>query len=160
MGLVGNITGTVLSFIWPAYFHICLRGDKLSLSERRFDKFVSFPIYSKYSHFRQQHQKGHHGWDQHVRCWRTLQQRGIAPCHPDGQWRTLTRTSSEVNNEYKGGHPNSQHSSPLHPAALSSRPPPSRRHHHGNAIDAHGSSSRRRFPPKPNPAVSHEPMTK
>ncbi|CAK5091586.1 unnamed protein product [Meloidogyne enterolobii] len=40
MGLIGNFTGTVLSFIWPAYFHLQLRGAKLTPAERRFDKMV------------------------------------------------------------------------------------------------------------------------
>uniref|UniRef100_A0AC34RP00 Amino acid transporter transmembrane domain-containing protein n=1 Tax=Panagrolaimus sp. JU765 TaxID=591449 RepID=A0AC34RP00_9BILA len=40
MGLVGNITGTMLSFIWPAYFHLKLKGDKLTEEERKFNKFV------------------------------------------------------------------------------------------------------------------------
>ncbi|KAI1731784.1 transmembrane amino acid transporter protein [Ditylenchus destructor] len=40
MGLIGNITGTVLSFIWPAYFHLRLKGSKLSIQEQRFNKFV------------------------------------------------------------------------------------------------------------------------
>uniref|UniRef100_A0A183C7J2 Aa_trans domain-containing protein n=1 Tax=Globodera pallida TaxID=36090 RepID=A0A183C7J2_GLOPA len=40
MGLIGNITGTVLSFIWPAYFHLKLRGHKCSPEQRRFNKIV------------------------------------------------------------------------------------------------------------------------
>jgi vesicular inhibitory amino acid transporter len=30
MGLIGNITGTMLSFIWPAYFHLRLKKEGLS----------------------------------------------------------------------------------------------------------------------------------
>ncbi|KAL3122005.1 hypothetical protein niasHT_004127 [Heterodera trifolii] len=40
MGLIGNITGTVLSFIWPAYFHLKLCGHKASPEQRRFNKIV------------------------------------------------------------------------------------------------------------------------
>ncbi|KAI6235442.1 Vesicular GABA transporter [Aphelenchoides besseyi] len=40
MGLIGNITGTMLSFIWPAYFHLKLRGGKLKPEEVRFNKIV------------------------------------------------------------------------------------------------------------------------
>uniref|UniRef100_A0AC35TFI7 Aa_trans domain-containing protein n=1 Tax=Rhabditophanes sp. KR3021 TaxID=114890 RepID=A0AC35TFI7_9BILA len=42
MGLIGNITGTMLSFIWPALFHLKIKGAEGTLtdSERKFDKFV------------------------------------------------------------------------------------------------------------------------
>lgn len=40
MGLIGNITGTVLSFIWPAYFHLKIKGATISEAERKFNKFV------------------------------------------------------------------------------------------------------------------------
>lgn len=40
MGLVGNITGTMLSFIWPALFHLKLRGPCVSERDRKFDKFM------------------------------------------------------------------------------------------------------------------------
>jgi vesicular inhibitory amino acid transporter len=40
MGLIGNITGTFLSLIWPAYFHLKLREKSLTLEETRFDKLV------------------------------------------------------------------------------------------------------------------------
>lgn len=40
MGLIGNITGTVLSFIWPAYFHLKLKGERMSEPQRRFNRFV------------------------------------------------------------------------------------------------------------------------
>lgn len=40
MGLIGNITGTVLSFIWPAYFHLKLKDKILTEKERKFNKFV------------------------------------------------------------------------------------------------------------------------
>uniref|UniRef100_A0A0N5BIC7 Aa_trans domain-containing protein n=1 Tax=Strongyloides papillosus TaxID=174720 RepID=A0A0N5BIC7_STREA len=44
MGLIGNITGTMLSFIWPAYFHLIIkqREGTLKESERKFNKFVIF----------------------------------------------------------------------------------------------------------------------
>ncbi|VDO50947.1 unnamed protein product [Onchocerca flexuosa] len=40
MGLVGNITGTMLSFIWPAMFHLKLKGAYGKESDRKFDKFI------------------------------------------------------------------------------------------------------------------------
>ncbi|VDM10078.1 unnamed protein product [Wuchereria bancrofti] len=40
MGLVGNITGTMLSFIWPAMFHLKLKGANVKESDRKFDKFI------------------------------------------------------------------------------------------------------------------------
>uniref|UniRef100_A0A0N4ZMP1 Aa_trans domain-containing protein n=1 Tax=Parastrongyloides trichosuri TaxID=131310 RepID=A0A0N4ZMP1_PARTI len=42
MGLIGNITGTMLSFIWPAYFHLIIKQKEGTLkeSEKKFDKFV------------------------------------------------------------------------------------------------------------------------
>lgn len=40
MGLVGNITGTMLSFIWPALFHLRIKGSQATEQERRFDKAV------------------------------------------------------------------------------------------------------------------------
>ncbi|VIO90768.1 vesicular GABA transporter, putative,Uuncoordinated protein 47, putative [Brugia malayi] len=40
MGLVGNITGTMLSFIWPAMFHLKLKGANVKESDRNFDKFI------------------------------------------------------------------------------------------------------------------------
>lgn len=40
MGLVGNITGTMLSFIWPAMFHLKLKGPHVTENDRKFDKFV------------------------------------------------------------------------------------------------------------------------
>uniref|UniRef100_A0A0K0DTJ6 Aa_trans domain-containing protein n=1 Tax=Strongyloides stercoralis TaxID=6248 RepID=A0A0K0DTJ6_STRER len=44
MGLIGNITGTMLSFIWPAYFHLVIKqkDGTLKESEKKFDKFVIF----------------------------------------------------------------------------------------------------------------------
>lgn len=53
MGLIGNITGmrgsrstctwclgTMLSFVWPAYFHLRLKGERMTEQERRFNKGV------------------------------------------------------------------------------------------------------------------------
>ncbi|VDK88085.1 unnamed protein product [Litomosoides sigmodontis] len=40
MGLIGNITGTMLSFIWPAMFHLKLKGASVKESDRKFDKFI------------------------------------------------------------------------------------------------------------------------
>uniref|UniRef100_A0A0R3RJC4 Aa_trans domain-containing protein n=1 Tax=Elaeophora elaphi TaxID=1147741 RepID=A0A0R3RJC4_9BILA len=40
MGLVGNITGTMLSFIWPAMFHLKLKEAYAKESDRKFDKFI------------------------------------------------------------------------------------------------------------------------
>ncbi|KAK5982779.1 Vesicular inhibitory amino acid transporter [Trichostrongylus colubriformis] len=40
MGLIGNITGTMLSFIWPALFHLHIRGDKMVNRDRRFDQMI------------------------------------------------------------------------------------------------------------------------
>ncbi|EPB80305.1 transmembrane amino acid transporter protein [Ancylostoma ceylanicum] len=40
MGLIGNITGTMLSFIWPALFHLRIKGDKMVDRDRRFDQMI------------------------------------------------------------------------------------------------------------------------
>lgn len=40
MGLVGCITGTMLSFIWPALFHLKIKGPNKTESDRRFDKII------------------------------------------------------------------------------------------------------------------------
>ncbi|VDO45242.1 unnamed protein product [Haemonchus placei] len=40
MGLIGNITGTMLSFIWPALFHLRIRGEKMVNRDRRFDQMI------------------------------------------------------------------------------------------------------------------------
>lgn len=40
MGLIGNITGTMLSFIWPALFHLKIKAAKLSNQEKRFDYII------------------------------------------------------------------------------------------------------------------------
>ncbi|CAD5219205.1 unnamed protein product [Bursaphelenchus xylophilus] len=40
MGLVGNITGTMLSLIWPAVFHLKLKGHKLTPEEIKFNQTV------------------------------------------------------------------------------------------------------------------------
>ncbi|WKY02908.1 hypothetical protein Q1695_016309 [Nippostrongylus brasiliensis] len=40
MGLIGNITGTMLSFIWPALFHLRIKGEKMVDRDRRFDQMI------------------------------------------------------------------------------------------------------------------------
>lgn len=40
MGLVGNITGTMLSLIWPAYFHLHLKGHKLNAQDIKANKMI------------------------------------------------------------------------------------------------------------------------
>ncbi|KAE9417451.1 hypothetical protein Angca_006858, partial [Angiostrongylus cantonensis] len=40
MGLIGNITGTMLSFIWPALFHLRIRGEQMVDRDRRFDQMI------------------------------------------------------------------------------------------------------------------------
>ncbi|CAJ0942268.1 unnamed protein product, partial [Mesorhabditis belari] len=40
MGLIGNITGTMLSFIWPALFHLKLKQAGMVNRDRKFDQFV------------------------------------------------------------------------------------------------------------------------
>ncbi len=42
MGFIGNFTGTMLSFIWPCYFHLKLKGDTLSLQNVALDCFIIF----------------------------------------------------------------------------------------------------------------------
>uniref|UniRef100_A0A1I7X805 Aa_trans domain-containing protein n=1 Tax=Heterorhabditis bacteriophora TaxID=37862 RepID=A0A1I7X805_HETBA len=40
MGLIGNITGTMLSFIWPALFHLHIKGKKMVDRDKKFDQFI------------------------------------------------------------------------------------------------------------------------
>ncbi|VDM71188.1 unnamed protein product [Strongylus vulgaris] len=40
MGLIGNITGTMLSFIWPALFHLRIKGDRMVDRDRKFDQMI------------------------------------------------------------------------------------------------------------------------
>ncbi|EGT33656.1 hypothetical protein CAEBREN_17810 [Caenorhabditis brenneri] len=40
MGLVGNITGTMLSFIWPALFHLHIKQKGLNNFDKRFDQGI------------------------------------------------------------------------------------------------------------------------
>jgi len=40
MGLVGNITGTMLSFVWPCYFHMKLKWDDLENRMIMWDVFI------------------------------------------------------------------------------------------------------------------------
>ncbi|KAL1455578.1 hypothetical protein WDU94_009662 [Cyamophila willieti] len=42
MGFIGSFTGTMLSFIWPCYFHLKLKGGTLSIQNVAFDCFVIF----------------------------------------------------------------------------------------------------------------------
>lgn len=42
MGFIGSITGVMLSFIWPCYFHLRLKWDSLSWFTRGYDMFVIF----------------------------------------------------------------------------------------------------------------------
>jgi vesicular inhibitory amino acid transporter len=42
MGFIGNFTGTMLSFIWPCYFHLKLKGDNLPLRLVVVDCFIIF----------------------------------------------------------------------------------------------------------------------
>ena len=40
MGLIGSFTGTMLSFIWPCWFHLKIKGNTLAWKEVAFDWFV------------------------------------------------------------------------------------------------------------------------
>lgn len=40
MGLIGNITGTMLSLIWPCYFHLRLKGKSMKWYQRAVDVFI------------------------------------------------------------------------------------------------------------------------
>jgi vesicular inhibitory amino acid transporter len=40
MGLIGNITGVMLSLIWPCYFHLHLKGKNLKWYQRAFDWLI------------------------------------------------------------------------------------------------------------------------
>ncbi|XP_050292933.1 vesicular GABA transporter [Anthonomus grandis grandis] len=42
MGFIGSFTGTMLSFIWPAYFHIKLKGNTLDRKHIMFDYFIIY----------------------------------------------------------------------------------------------------------------------
>lgn len=42
MGFIGNFTGTMLSFIWPCYFHLKLKGEHLKLKSVVLDCFIIF----------------------------------------------------------------------------------------------------------------------
>ncbi|CAG0906566.1 unnamed protein product, partial [Cyprideis torosa] len=42
MGFIGSITGTMLSFIWPTYFHLKLKGDELDLATKAYDSLIIF----------------------------------------------------------------------------------------------------------------------
>ncbi|XP_013145549.1 PREDICTED: vesicular inhibitory amino acid transporter [Papilio polytes] len=40
MGFIGSFTGTMLSFIWPAYFHLKLKGNQLESTTIAYDYFI------------------------------------------------------------------------------------------------------------------------
>lgn len=40
MGFIGSFTGTMLSFIWPCYFHIKLKGHLMDQKEIAYDYFI------------------------------------------------------------------------------------------------------------------------
>lgn len=40
MGFIGSFTGTMLSFIWPCYFHIKLKGHEMDERTRYYDYFI------------------------------------------------------------------------------------------------------------------------
>ena len=42
MGFIGSFTGTMLSFIWPCYFHLKLKRDSLDRNTIWYDCFVIF----------------------------------------------------------------------------------------------------------------------
>ncbi|XP_017781471.1 PREDICTED: vesicular inhibitory amino acid transporter [Nicrophorus vespilloides] len=42
MGFIGSFTGTMLSFIWPCYFHLKLKGQTLDRKQAAFDYFIIF----------------------------------------------------------------------------------------------------------------------
>lgn len=42
MGLIGSFTGTMLSFIWPCYFHLKLKAGQLEWHDVAYDWFVIF----------------------------------------------------------------------------------------------------------------------
>ncbi|XP_066957718.1 LOW QUALITY PROTEIN: vesicular inhibitory amino acid transporter-like [Macrobrachium rosenbergii] len=42
MGLIGSFTGTMLSFIWPCYFHLKIKAGKLEWGDIAYDWFVIF----------------------------------------------------------------------------------------------------------------------
>lgn len=42
MGFIGNFTGTMLSFIWPSYFHLKIKGGNLSVQVVAWDCFIIF----------------------------------------------------------------------------------------------------------------------
>jgi vesicular inhibitory amino acid transporter len=42
MGLIGSFTGTMLSFVWPCYFHLKLKSHLMTPGEKAYDYFVIF----------------------------------------------------------------------------------------------------------------------
>ena len=42
MGFIGSFTGTMLSFIWPCYFHLKLKRNSMDTPAVAYDCFVIF----------------------------------------------------------------------------------------------------------------------
>lgn len=42
MGFIGSFTGTMLSFIWPCYFHLKIKGHTLDQKQIAYDYFIIF----------------------------------------------------------------------------------------------------------------------
>ncbi|XP_014241956.1 vesicular inhibitory amino acid transporter [Cimex lectularius] len=42
MGFIGSFTGTMLSFIWPCYFHMKLKGHEMTSKQLAYDAFIIF----------------------------------------------------------------------------------------------------------------------
>lgn len=42
MGFIGSFTGTMLSFIWPCYFHLKLKRPQLDQGTIAYDYFIIF----------------------------------------------------------------------------------------------------------------------
>ena len=40
MGLIGSITGNMLSLVWPSYFHLRIKGPQLRWYQKAFDVFI------------------------------------------------------------------------------------------------------------------------
>lgn len=40
MGLIGNFTGAMLSFIWPCYFHMALKWNTLGVQTIAWEVFI------------------------------------------------------------------------------------------------------------------------
>lgn len=40
MGLIGSFTGNMLSLVWPAYFHLRIKGASVGFIRRSFDVLI------------------------------------------------------------------------------------------------------------------------